>query len=176
MFLKFLLFIAIYTGRKYSQNSFCWFQIHFCLEESSSVHISIYEISRSRGRDCEKITMFRDGTLWKLVKVFLLLTFCPWIWKYIVHSSTASVSFCRIRYCHMAGVLHANVMYKSYAESNLQWVVNKTSNEKKFMLCTKNTYIIKLLLNIVTTEIETLITSGSKFLYACVREVCRLWA
>jgi hypothetical protein len=112
----------------------------------------------------------------KTCKVYFLLTFCPWIWKCIVHSSTVSVNFCRTRYCHMVGVLHANVMYKSYAESNFQWTVNKTSNEKKIMLCKKNTYIIKLLLNIVTTGTETLIASGSKFLYACVKEVCRLWA
>jgi hypothetical protein len=38
----------------------------------------------------------------------------------------------------------------------------------------KNTYILKLLLNIVTAGIEALAVSGNKFLYACVKEVCRL--
>jgi hypothetical protein len=35
-------------------------------------------------------------------------------------------------------------------------------------------YILKLLLNVVTTGIEALVISGSNFLYACVKEVCRL--
>jgi hypothetical protein len=40
------------------------------------------------------------------------------------------------------------------------------------LLCTKNTYILelKLLLSIVTTEIETLVL-GNKFLYSSVKEV-----
>jgi hypothetical protein len=37
----------------------------------------------------------------------------------------------------------------------------------------KNTYKLKLLLNIVTTEFEALV-SGNKFLCAYVKEVCRL--
>jgi hypothetical protein len=47
---------------------------------------------------------------------------------------------------------------------------------RKKLLYTKNTYIIQLLLNIVTAGIEALVVSGNKFLYACVKEVCRLWA
>jgi hypothetical protein len=35
-------------------------------------------------------------------------------------------------------------------------------------------YMVKLLLSIVTAGIEALIISGSKFIYACVKEVCRL--
>jgi hypothetical protein len=38
----------------------------------------------------------------------------------------------------------------------------------------KNTFILKLLLNVVTSGIEALVASGNKFLYACVKEVCRL--
>jgi hypothetical protein len=63
-----------------------------------------------------------------------------------------------------------------YSESNLWWPVNKTGNEKKNVLYTKNTHIFKLLINIVTAEIEALIISGNKVLYACVKEVCCLWA
>jgi hypothetical protein len=37
-------------------------------------------------------------------------------------------------------------------------------------------YILKLLHNIVSARIEALFISGNKFLYACVREVCRLGA
>jgi hypothetical protein len=58
-----------------------------------------------------------------------------------------------------------------YVCSRAVWKV--TSGE----LLTKqanNTYILKLLLNVVTTGIEALVISGNKFLYACVREVCRL--
>jgi hypothetical protein len=37
-------------------------------------------------------------------------------------------------------------------------------------------FILKLLLNIVTTRTEVLVVQGNKFLYACVKDVCRLWA
>jgi hypothetical protein len=37
-------------------------------------------------------------------------------------------------------------------------------------------YIHKLLLNIVTAGIEAFVVSENKFLYACVKEICRLWA
>jgi hypothetical protein len=49
---------------------------------------------------------------------------------------------------------------------------------RKKLLYTKNTYIrlFKLLLNLVTFGIEALVLSRNKFLYACVKEVCRLWA
>jgi hypothetical protein len=36
-------------------------------------------------------------------------------------------------------------------------------------------YVLKLLLNIVTAQVETLVVSENKFLYACVKEVCNLW-
>jgi hypothetical protein len=39
----------------------------FCLEKSSSIQISIYQISWSHDKDYEKITVFWDGTLCKLV-------------------------------------------------------------------------------------------------------------
>jgi hypothetical protein len=51
---------------------------------------------------------------------------------------------------------------------NKQW-------EKTFLLYTKNKYILKLLLNIVTAWIEALVL-GNKFLCACVKEVCGHWA
>jgi hypothetical protein len=37
-------------------------------------------------------------------------------------------------------------------------------------------YILKLLLDVVTAGLETLVVSGYKLLYGCVKEVCRLWA
>jgi hypothetical protein len=46
----------------------------------------------------------------------------------------------------------------------------------KIFIMYKNINILKLLLNIVTTEIEALVLSGNKFLYACVKEVCHLLA
>jgi hypothetical protein len=46
--------------------------------------------------------------------------------------------------------------------------------ENKFYYIPKYTYILKLLLNIVTAGIEALVVSGNKFLYVCVKEVCRL--
>jgi hypothetical protein len=64
--------------------------------------------------------------------------------------------------------------YEGYLESNLLWAVNKTSNEKK-KLYAKNTYLLKLALNTVTTGTEALVL-GNTFLYACNKEVCCLWA
>jgi hypothetical protein len=64
----------------------------------------------------------------------------------------------------------------SYSESSLQWwAVNKTCNEKKNLLYTKNTYILKWLLNVVTARIEA-VAWRNKFLYAYVKEICHLWA
>jgi hypothetical protein len=65
-------------------------------------------------------------------------------------------------------------VYEGYSESNLWWAINKTSNEKK-ILYTKNTYILKLFLNVVTAGIEEL-SSRNKFLYSCVKEIYRPWA
>jgi lipid-A-disaccharide synthase-like uncharacterized protein len=42
------------------------------------------------------------------------------------------------------------------------------------LLHTKNLYILKLLLKVVTAGTDEL--SGNKFLFACVKEVCHLWA
>jgi hypothetical protein len=50
------------------------------------------------------------------------------------------------------------------------------NNEKEIVLYIKNTYILKLLLDVVTAVIEALFVSGNKFLYAWVKEVCRLLA
>jgi hypothetical protein len=47
-------------------------------------------------------------------------------------------------------------MYKGYSKSNLLCAVNKTTIEKKFIIY-KNTYILKLLLRIVTTGNEALV-------------------
>jgi hypothetical protein len=65
--------------------------------------------------------------------------------------------------------------YRGYSRSNLRWTVKKTSNEKR-ILYIKITYILKLLLNVVTAGIEALVILENKFLYAWVKEVCRLWA
>jgi hypothetical protein len=37
-------------------------------------------------------------------------------------------------------------------------------------------YILELLLNVVTAGTEALVASGNRFLYACIKEVYRLWA
>jgi hypothetical protein len=44
----------------------------------------------------------------------------------------------------------------------------------KNVLCTKNMYILRLLLNVVTGGIEALVILVNKFLHACVKEVCHL--
>jgi hypothetical protein len=53
-------------------------------------------------------------------------------------------------------------------------LIRKQAMRKKILLYTKNMYILKLLLNLVTAGIEALIILGNEFLYACVKEVCRL--
>jgi hypothetical protein len=45
---------------------------------------------------------------------------------------------------------------------------------RKNVLNTKNMYILKLLVNVVTAGIEELIVLGNKFLYACIKEVFHL--
>jgi hypothetical protein len=62
-----------------------------------------------------------------------------------------------------------------YSESNLRWAVTKTSNEKQILLYTRNTYILQLLLKVVTAGTEAFV-SGNNCLYASVKKVCRLWA
>jgi hypothetical protein len=64
------------------------------------------------------------------------------------------------------------LFYKGISENNLRRPVNKTNNEKE-LLYTRNTYILKLLFNVVIAGIKTLV-SGNKFLYACVKKVDRL--
>jgi hypothetical protein len=71
--------------------------------------------------------------------------------------------------------LYILCIYEGYSESNLRWPLNKTSNGRK-KLCTKNMYIHKVLLSVATTWIEPLVILGNKFLYACGKEVSRLWA
>jgi hypothetical protein len=66
-------------------------------------------------------------------------------------------------------------MYEAYSESKLQRAVKKTSMRKKNVFNTENKYILKLLLNVVTTWIEALV-SGNKFSYACAKGVWRRWA
>jgi hypothetical protein len=44
---------------------------------------------------------------------------------------------------------------------------------EKSYYCQENTCILKLLLNVVTAGIKALVMLGNKFLYACVKEVCR---
>jgi hypothetical protein len=65
---------------------------------------------------------------------------------------------------------------RGYSQTNLRWGVNKRSNEKKMFFYTKNMYILKLLLNIVTAGTELLVVSGSKFSYALLTvEYPELW-
>jgi hypothetical protein len=45
---------------------------------------------------------------------------------------------------------------------------------RKKLLYKKNTYLLQLLLNIVTAETEALVILGNKFLYAYVEEACHL--
>jgi hypothetical protein len=63
--------------------------------------------------------------------------------------------------------------YEGYSESNHQWAVNKTSNQKNKFIIYKKMYTLKLLLNVVTAGIEAFV-SGNKVLYASVKEVCCL--
>jgi hypothetical protein len=60
--------------------------------------------------------------------------------------------------------------------TSCQVLTKKSIEEKQIWLYTKNTYILKLLLNVVTAGIEALVISGNKFLHACVKEVCYLQA
>jgi hypothetical protein len=64
-------------------------------------------------------------------------------------------------------------IYEGYSESKLCLAVNKTSNGKKYYI-QKNTYVLKLLISVVTAGIEAFVISGNKFLYPCVKEVCCL--
>jgi hypothetical protein len=67
-------------------------------------------------------------------------------------------------------------IYEGYSESNLPWGVKKQAKREQHLLYTQNKYILKLLLNVVTACTEALVVSGNKFMYACVKDVCRHWA
>jgi hypothetical protein len=56
---------------------------------------------------------------------------------------------------------------------NSSELLTKQAMRKKILICRKDTYILKLLLNIVTAGIEAPVTSRNKFLHACIKEVCR---
>jgi hypothetical protein len=70
----------------------------------------------------------------------------------------------------------------SYHNTRAIWKV--TSSElltkqpmgKRKLFYIKNMSILKLLLNVATARIEAPVISRNKFLYACVKEVCCLWA
>jgi hypothetical protein len=64
--------------------------------------------------------------------------------------------------------------YEGYSESNVQWAVNITSRNRIYYLQKMHTYLSCL--NIVTARIESLVLSGNKLMYACVKEVCCLWS
>jgi hypothetical protein len=57
---------------------------------------------------------------------------------------------------------------------NSSELLSKQAMRKKIVLYTKNMYVLKQLLNIVTAGIEAPVILGNKFLYACVKEVYRL--
>jgi hypothetical protein len=63
---------------------------------------------------------------------------------------------------------------KWYPESNLQWTVTEMYNEEKITVY-KNLYMFKLFIDVVTAWFEALVLRNT-FLYACVKEVCRLLA
>jgi hypothetical protein len=67
-------------------------------------------------------------------------------------------------------------MYESHSKKvTPSELLTKQAMRKMYYIQKKNTYILKLLLNVVTAGIEGLV-SGNKFLYACVKEVCLLLA
>jgi hypothetical protein len=70
-------------------------------------------------------------------------------------------------------IIQKTTIYEGYSESNLQRAVNKKVMRKYILFYTKNTYIIKVILNVVTPGIEVLVLED-KFMYACIKEVCRL--
>jgi hypothetical protein len=61
--------------------------------------------------------------------------------------------------------------YEGYWESKLHGAINKASNDKNIDKYKKKKDTLKLLLNVVTAEIEAFVILGSTFLYACVKEV-----
>jgi hypothetical protein len=53
--------------------------------------------------------------------------------------------------------------------TSIELLTKQAKGEK--LLYTKHKYIVKLLLNAVTTGTEAFVVSENKFLYACVKEV-----
>jgi hypothetical protein len=66
------------------------------------------------------------------------------------------------------------VMYESYLERNIRGELLTKQSMRGTNYYIKYTYKLKLLLNVVTARTEAVVVTGSKFLYACVKEVCRL--
>jgi hypothetical protein len=58
-------------------------------------------------------------------------------------------------------------IYKGFWKVTSSELLTKQAMRKKLLLYTKNTYIPKLLLNIVTTGIEALVLPENYFLNAC---------
>jgi predicted hydrocarbon binding protein len=52
----------------------------------------------------------------------------------------------------------------------------KTKEKNIVIYKKKNTYVLELLLNVVTAGTETLTVLGNKLFYACGKEVCSLLA
>jgi hypothetical protein len=55
-------------------------------------------------------------------------------------------------------------------------LLTKQAMRKFFLLHTRNIYTLQLLLNLVTAGTGALVVSWNKLLYACVKDVCCLWA
>jgi hypothetical protein len=72
------------------------------------------------------------------------------------------------------------ITYLTCSTCNTRAIHKVTSSEPltkqvpRKKLHTKNMYILKLFLDIVTAGSEALVISGNKFLYVCVKEVCHL--
>jgi hypothetical protein len=112
--------------------------------------------------------------------------FWPWniflshTWYFAIFTSIVvqiSNPWCDLCYKHAVSLKPIeSILYEGYLESNLWWAVNKQAMKKEIIIYQKKyMYILKLLLNTVTARSEALV-SGNKFLYACVKEVCHLWA
>jgi hypothetical protein len=72
--------------------------------------------------------------------------------------------------------LHNKILSLRHATRSVRKVTSgklltKQAMRKK-LLYTKSTYILKLLLIVVTARNEAPVVLGNKFLYACVKEMC----
>jgi hypothetical protein len=77
--------------------------------------------------------------------------------------------------CGISRPWHAFKILRAIRKVTSGELLTKQAMRKKMYYVQKNTYILKLLLNVVTPRIEAL-ASRCKLLYACVKEVCCLWA